>query len=68
VWTEVITAADEMKANLILLGGYVKEAFSAASSTKRDSLSQSNQAIIANTPCSVLVVREKMIDQLFKLA
>jgi nucleotide-binding universal stress UspA family protein len=68
VWAEVITAADEMKANLILLGGYVREAFSAVGPAMRDSVSQSNQAIIANTPCSVLVVREKMIEQLFKMA
>jgi nucleotide-binding universal stress UspA family protein len=68
VWAEVITAADEMKANLILLGGYVREAFSAVGSARRDSVSQSNQAIIENTPCSVLVVREKMIEQLFKMA
>jgi nucleotide-binding universal stress UspA family protein len=52
IWTEVIAAAEDIKANLILL----------------DSGATSNSAIIANTPCSVLVVWEKQIEQLFKLA
>jgi nucleotide-binding universal stress UspA family protein len=68
VWTEVISAAVDMKANLILLGGYVKGAFSSAGPIKHDSVATSNNAIIANTPCSVLVVCEKQIEQLFKLA
>jgi nucleotide-binding universal stress UspA family protein len=65
VWTQVITVADEMKANLILLGGYVPDTQVQAS--RRDAVSTSNHAIIANTPCSVLIVREKQIEQLFKL-
>jgi nucleotide-binding universal stress UspA family protein len=68
IWTEVIAAAEDIKANLILLGGYVKDAFSSAGSIKHDSVATSNNAILANTPCSVLVVWEKQIDQLFKLA
>ncbi|MDR3283999.1 MAG: universal stress protein [Treponema sp.] len=65
VWSQVITAADEMKASLILLGGYVQDAL--AQSSKRDAVSTSNHVIIANTPCSVLIVREKQIEQLFKI-
>jgi nucleotide-binding universal stress UspA family protein len=65
VWTQVITVADEMKANLILLGGYVQDTQMRSSS--RDAVSSSNHAIIANTPCSVLIVREKQIEQLFKI-
>jgi nucleotide-binding universal stress UspA family protein len=69
VWTEVIAAAEDMKANLILLGGYVKDVFGSVSMpTKYDSVATSNNAILANTPCSVLVVWEKQIEQLFKLA
>ncbi|AEE17117.1 universal stress protein [Treponema brennaborense] len=67
VWSEVIMAADEMKANLILLGGY-KSDMNSAPIEKHDAVSSSNFAIITNAHCSVLVVREKMIEQLYKLA
>jgi nucleotide-binding universal stress UspA family protein len=69
VSTEIISAAAESKAQLILIG---------ASTTSREisktpieghhAVDISNQKIIAAAPCSVLVVREQMIDQLFKMA
>lgn len=67
VWSEVIMAADEMKAGLILLGGYKSEMNSSAIE-KHDAVSSSSRDIIAHANCSVLVVREKMIEQLYKLA
>jgi nucleotide-binding universal stress UspA family protein len=67
--TEIIAAASESKAQLILIG---------ASTTSREisntpikghhAADISNQKIIAAAPCSVLVVREHMIEQLFKMA
>ncbi len=66
VWTEVIVAADEMKAGLILLGGYRSDMNSSVE--KHDAVSSSSHEIIMNAHCSVLVVREKMIEQLYKLA
>ena len=66
VWSEVIMAADEMKAGLILLGTYKSESDS-VSVQKYDVISSSNKEILLNAHCSVLVVKEKMIEQLYKL-
>lgn len=66
VWSEVIMAADEMKAGLILVGGYKTEMNSNVEI--HDTVSSASRDIIMNAHCSVLVVREKMIEQLYKLA
>ncbi|MCQ2981869.1 MAG: universal stress protein [Treponemataceae bacterium] len=63
VWTEVCTAADEMDANVILLGG-----MAATGSDGRDVLTEAYREILLNARCSVLMVREKMIEQLYKMA
>ena len=63
VWSETINAAKEIDADLILLGGtdtYTKD--------NKDVLSSAYKEILINSPCSVQLVREKMIDQLYKLA
>lgn len=64
VWSQVITAADEWNANLILLGGTSEgnnmRALNRASVTKQDN------EIIGSAHTSVMVVREAQIDQLFK--
>lgn len=65
VWSEVIMAADEMKAGLILVGGYKTEMNSNVEI--HDAVSSASRDIIMNAHCSVLVVREKMIEQLYKL-
>ncbi len=65
VWSEVIMAADEMKAGLILVGGYKTEMNSNVEI--HDVVSSASRDIIMNAHCSVLVVREKMIEQLYKL-
>lgn len=67
VWSEVIMAADEMKAGLILLGGYKTE-MNSSSIEKHDTVSSASRDIIMNAHCSVLIVREKMVEQLYKLA
>ena len=64
VWSEIITAADDFKAGLILVGGKPHT----ESKLQRDATSMANSEIIGSAHCSVLVVREPKIEQLFKLA
>jgi nucleotide-binding universal stress UspA family protein len=68
VWTEVISVAVEAKANLILLGGYSDDRVVIKKTRPTHAIEFSNQEIIDHAPCSVIIVREKMIDQLFKIA
>jgi nucleotide-binding universal stress UspA family protein len=56
VWSEVVTAAKDWGANLILLGGLL---------SKREGGGASTREIIENAPCSVLVVREPQLRQQF---
>lgn len=65
VWSELIKVANEYNANLILLGGKVS---GNSSTPHRDVLSAHNSEVIASASCSVIVVREHYIEQLFKLA
>jgi nucleotide-binding universal stress UspA family protein len=65
VWTEVVILADEMKANLILLGGAFQGSSIGLDGQHKDSIITSFTEILANAPCSVLVVHEKMLDHLF---
>ncbi len=62
VWSETVSAADEYCANLILIGG--------AENTDggHEVLRETYRLIMQNTPCSVLLVEEKQIEQLYKLA
>ena len=60
-------AADEMKAGLILLGGFQSE-MNSSKVEKHDAVSSSSMEILLHANCSVLVVREKMVEQLYKLA
>ena len=63
IWSETVAAAENMEADLILLGGLdpnIKD--------KHDILSSTYKEILTNAPCSVQLVKEKMIDQLYKLA
>lgn len=66
VWSELIDAADDYKANLILIGGFSMDKNSGL--VNHDAISASSREIISNAHCSVLIVKEKMIDQLFKIA
>lgn len=63
VWSETVSMAESMEADLILLGG-----FDSNTRDQKDILSTSYREILINAPCSVQLVREKMIDQLYKLA
>ncbi len=62
VWSEVITVANEMNSNLILLGGS-----ESSDPYQKDVIATSYGEIILHANCSVLLVREKHIEQLFKL-
>jgi nucleotide-binding universal stress UspA family protein len=62
VYTEIIQAAEERKADLIILGGWKKDR------SARDNISSSHREIMMNTKCSVLLVKEPNIDQIYKQA
>ena len=57
--TEVVGAAQEVSADLILLGGFEE------SKSIRDVLSRQRREIVKNAKCSVLVVKEPSIDAIF---
>ena len=57
---------DDYKADLILLGG--KDLSNSYSSLDRKLAGEQQSEIIGSAHCSVLVVRQKYIEQLFKIA
>jgi nucleotide-binding universal stress UspA family protein len=62
VYTEILSVADEKKADLIVLGGWEKDR------SARDIISHSHREIMVNARCSVFVVKEPNIDTLYKQA
>jgi nucleotide-binding universal stress UspA family protein len=60
VYTEILYAADERKADLILLGGWEKDR------SARDIIGHAHHEIMANSKCPVLLVKEPEIDLIFK--
>jgi nucleotide-binding universal stress UspA family protein len=62
IFTEILKAADEKKAELILLGGWEKD------TKTRDIIGHSHREIMANAKCSVMLVKEPNIDQIYKNA
>jgi nucleotide-binding universal stress UspA family protein len=62
IYTEILRAADERKADLIILGGWEKDR------SARDIISNSHREIMVNAKCSVLLVKEPIIDQIYKQA
>ncbi|MDR1637260.1 MAG: universal stress protein [Treponema sp.] len=62
VYTEVLAVADEIKADLIVLGGWEKDR------SARDIISHAHREIMVNAKCSVLLVKEPGIDQIYKQA
>lgn len=63
IWTEVTACADEFNAELILLGGFEKPGVD-----QRDVISSSYRNILMNAHCSVLVVKEQMVEKLYKMS
>ena len=62
VYTEILTLADEKKADLIVLGGWEKDR------SARDIISHSHREIMNNAKCSVLLAKEPNMDQIFRQA
>jgi nucleotide-binding universal stress UspA family protein len=62
VYTEVLAAADAKKADLIVLGGWEKDR------NARDIISHAHREIMVNAKCSVFLVKEPGIDQIYKQA
>jgi nucleotide-binding universal stress UspA family protein len=62
VYTEILAVADEKKADLVVLGGWEKDR------SARDIISHAHREIMVNAKCSVLLVKEPGIDQLYKQA
>jgi len=62
VYTEILAAAGDKKADLIILGGWEKERSS------RDIFSHSHREIMINAKCSVLLAKEPGIDLMYKHA
>jgi nucleotide-binding universal stress UspA family protein len=61
VYTEILAAADEHKVEQIILGGWEKNR------NPRDIFSHAHREIMVNAKCSVLLVKEPGIDQIYKL-
>jgi nucleotide-binding universal stress UspA family protein len=62
VYTEILRVAEEKKADLIILGGWEKDR------SARDIISHAHREIMINAKCSVLLVKEPGIDQMYKQA
>ena len=62
VYTEILNAAEEKKADLILLGGWERDR------NVRELISHAYREVMTNAKCSVLLVKEPAIDQLYKQA
>jgi nucleotide-binding universal stress UspA family protein len=62
IYTEILAAADERRADLIVLGGWEKDR------SARDIISHSHREIMVNAKCSVLLAKEPNIDLLYKQA
>jgi nucleotide-binding universal stress UspA family protein len=62
VFTEILKVADEKKADVILLGGWEKDRGT------REIIGHSYSEIMINAKCSVLLVKEPDVEQLYKQA
>lgn len=62
VYTEILAVADEKRADVIVLGGWEKDR------SARDIISHAHREIMVNAKCSVLLVKEPTIDQIYKQA
>jgi nucleotide-binding universal stress UspA family protein len=60
IYTEILATADEKKADLIMLGGWEKD------TKTKDIIGHSHREIMANAKCSVFLVKEPEIDQIYK--
>lgn len=68
IWSELIKAADDFDADLILVGSKEQPEGKARNTVSYDKISSTNSEIIGSACCNVLVVREPDIEKLFKIA
>lgn len=61
IWTEVTSASEDFGADVILLGGFEKPGVD-----QRDVISQAYRKILTHAHCSVLVVKDKDVEKLYK--
>jgi nucleotide-binding universal stress UspA family protein len=62
VYSEIVSTAEEKKADLILLGGWEKDR------NPRDIFSHSFREVMINSKCSVILMKEPGIDLIYKQA
>ncbi|MDR2517817.1 MAG: universal stress protein [Spirochaetaceae bacterium] len=60
VYTEILTAAEDKKADLIVLGGWEQHR------SARDIISHAHREVMVNAKCSVLLVKEPNVDHIYK--
>ena len=65
VFTEIIKAAEEFEADLILLGGTEKD--SSRSDYRKPVLSREQNEVLADSKCPVLIVQKEGIEAEFKI-
>lgn len=66
-WSEILSAADSFKSDLIILGGKEHDSSSINSVMTRDHASAMNVDVVGSARCNVLVVRQKDIEKLFRI-
>ena len=65
VFTEILRAADEFEADVIILGGNEKEENSHVG--KRSVLSTDQSEILAHSKCPVMIIQKPDIEKIFKI-
>ena len=60
IYTEILHAAEERKADLIILGGWEKNR------SARDIIKHAHHEIMINAKCSVMIVKSQDIEQIYK--
>lgn len=63
IWSEIVASAEDRHIDAILLGGSDND-----STDQKEINSSTFKSILLNARCSVLTVKERMIEQLYKLA
>ncbi len=65
VFTEILRAADEYEADLIILGGNEKD--ENQHSLKRNVLSTDQSEVLAHSKCPVMIIQKPDIEKIFKI-
>ncbi len=65
VFTEIIRAADEYEADLIILGG--NETDESRHQVKRNVLSTDQSEVLAHSKCPVMIIQKPDIEKIFKI-